>query len=127
MAEPRMKAVLLVEDEAELRELFSLLLESEQLKVLQAGNGPDALKVLEENAGAIDLIVTDMNLPGLDGTKIVARARAMAPSAKILAMSGYGGPEMQSVASKAGADGFLSKPFHPTQAVLAVKQMLDLP
>jgi CheY-like chemotaxis protein len=119
------KAVLVVEDEADLRELFSLMLEGERIEVLQAGDGTEALRLLEQRGASIDLIVTDMNLPGADGPKVMARAREIAPGAKILVMSGYGGTDMLSAVQ--GADGFMTKPFNPTQALATVKQLLELP
>jgi CheY-like chemotaxis protein len=119
------KAVLVIEDEAELRQLFGLLLEAEQIEVFQAADGPEALRLLEEKAGSIGLVVTDMNLPGMTGPEIVARARLMVPEAKILAMSGFSGQSMVSAAG--AADGFLAKPFDPMTAVATVKQMLDRP
>jgi two-component system response regulator (stage 0 sporulation protein F) len=117
------KAVLVIEDEAELRQLFGLLLEAEQIEVFQAADGPEALRLLEEKAGSIGLVVTDMNLPGMTGPEIVARARLMVPDAKILAMSGFSGQSMVNAAGS--ADAFMAKPFDPMTAVATVKQMLD--
>jgi len=116
------KAVLVVEDEAELRQLFGLLLEAEQIEVFQAADGTEALRLLEEKSESIGLVVTDMNLPGIGGPEIMARARLMVPGAKILAMSGYGGANMISAAGS--ADAFMSKPFDPIKAVATVKQLL---
>ncbi len=120
-------AILLVEDELEFRRLFALLLEAEGLEVLQAADGREALRVLEEHGQEIHLVVTDMNLPGADGTLIVSRARTAAPDAKILAMSGYGGSDMRRAAAEAGADEFMNKPFDPPGAVKAVKRLLGMP
>jgi CheY-like chemotaxis protein len=124
--EPR-RVILLVEDELELRNLFALMLEAEGLEVLQAGDGGEALRLLSERGQGIDLVVTDMNLPGSDGTMIVAHAHRVAPSARILAMSGYGGTEMRRAASDAGAHKFMNKPFDPHGAVQTVKQLLGMP
>jgi CheY-like chemotaxis protein len=116
-----------VEDEAELRTLFALMLEALGLEVLQAGGGAEAMGLLTERGGGIDIVVTDMNLPRGDGTMIIAHARRQAPGVKILAMSGYGGADMRQAASSAGADEFLDKPFTPPRAVEIVKHLLDLP
>jgi DNA-binding NtrC family response regulator len=67
-----------------------------------------------------------MNLPGPDGTLIVSHAHRVAPAAKILAMSGYGGPDMRRAASEAGADEFMNKPFDPPRAVNTIKRLLEL-
>ncbi len=119
-------AILLVEDEIEFRHLFALLLEAEGLEVLQAADGREAIRVLEERGGEIRLVVTDMNLPGADGMLIVSRAREVAPAAKILAMSGYGGADMRRAAAGAGADEFINKPFDPPRAVETVKRLLGM-
>lgn len=111
----------------EFRRLFALLLEAEGLEVLQAADGGEALRVLEERGRAIHLVVTDMNLPGADGTRIVSRARTAVPGAKILAMSGYGGTDMRRAAAEAGADEFMNKPFDPPGAVRTVKRLLGMP
>ena len=115
-----------MEDEPELRALFALMLEAEGLEVLQVGGGAEALGVLRERGEGIDIVVTDMNLPRGDGTMIIAHARRLAPAAKILAMSGYGGADMRQAASNAGADEFLDKPFPPPHAVKTVLRLLDL-
>lgn len=120
-------AILLVEDEVEFRRLFALLLEAEGLEVLQAADGREAMHILEQRGREIHLVVTDMNLPGPDGTLIVSRTREVAPAAKILAMSGYGGTDMRRAAAEAGADEFMNKPFDPPRAVETVKRLLDMP
>ncbi len=121
------EAILLVEDELEFRRLFAMLLEAEGLEVLQVSDGREAIRVLEEHGREIRLVVTDMNLPGADGTLIVSRAREVAPAAKILAMSGYGGTDMRRAAAQAGADEFMNKPFDPPKAVETVKRLLGKP
>lgn len=118
--------VLLVEDEVEFRHLFALLLEAEGIEVVQAANGPEAMRALEQRGREIRLVVTDMNLPGTDGTLIASRTRETAPSAKILAMSGYGGADMRLAATEAGADEFMNKPFDPPRAVDTVKRLLGM-
>jgi CheY-like chemotaxis protein/hemerythrin-like domain-containing protein len=120
------RVVLLVEDELELRNLFALMLEAEGLEVLQAADGLEAMRLLDERGEAIHLVVTDMNLPGPDGTLIVSHAHRVIPAAKILAMSGYGGPDMRRAASEAGADEFMNKPFDPPRAVKTVKRLLEM-
>jgi CheY-like chemotaxis protein/hemerythrin-like domain-containing protein len=119
--------ILLVEDERELRNLFALLLAAEDLEVLQAGSGHEAVRLLNERGQEIRLVVTDMNLPGPGGTFIVSHARRVAPASKILAMSGYAGADMQRAAAEAGADEFINKPFDPLKAVKTVKRLLGTP
>ena len=121
---PAGKAVLLVEDEAELRQLFTLLLEAENLEVLSTGEGGEALRLLDERKEGIGVLVTDMNLPGANGPTIVAHARALYPSIRILAMSGFGGTEMLQTAEGAGVDEFINKPFNPPEAIATVRRLL---
>jgi DNA-binding NtrC family response regulator len=124
---PGRKVVLLVEDEAELRNLFALMLEAQGLEVLQAGGGKEAMHLLSDRGNWIDIVVTDMNLPGGDGTMVISHARRVAPAVKILAMSGYGGADMRQAAAEAGADEFLDKPFSPPRAVDTVRRLLEQP
>lgn len=81
--------LVLVEDEAEIRGMTRKYLESLGYKVLEAGNGEEALRLFREYAGAIDVIVTDIIMPGLRGDDLVREIRKQRPNTAAVFISGY--------------------------------------
>lgn len=79
---------MLVDDEPLVRLGTALLLEEFDHRVIQASNAAEGLKLLEEN-GAIELLITDFRMPGIDGMEMIAQAKAMRPAIKTLLMTGY--------------------------------------
>jgi DNA-binding response OmpR family regulator len=118
-------SILIVEDEQELRSLFAILLEMEGFKVLQADNGNQGLELLKKHAGEVKLLLTDLNMPQVAGMDLIARARALNPSIKIVGTSGMGGKAVQEMVIKAGADAFIAKPFQPSEAIAKLKTILQ--
>ncbi len=99
--------VLLVEDNATVREALRSMLVTLGFEVVAAGNGVEALEVLQEQAD-IALLVTDVMMPEMGGIELAGRARAMLPQLKVLLVSGY--TETTVEGSRTG-DPFLTKPF----------------
>jgi two-component system, cell cycle sensor histidine kinase and response regulator CckA len=83
------ETILLVEDEQGVRDLAREYLEIGGYKVLVAENGPAAVKILSEHKGAIDLVMTDVVMPGLSGSELTKRIEAVRPGIRIMYMSGY--------------------------------------
>src|SRR5262249_13401631 len=81
--------ILLVEDEKDLRHLNARGLSSRGYTVLQAGNGVEAIDVLEQHDGKIDLVVSDVVMPEMDGPALLKRLRKRKPELKIIFVSGY--------------------------------------
>ena len=103
--------VLLVEDEAGVRRLSRRILERGGYRVLEASNGDDAERLFAEHDATIDLVVSDVVMPGCGGPELVARLHVRAPALRVLYMSGY---TEQSAARNAGIDRgapFIEKPF----------------
>lgn len=84
------KKILLVEDEAELLELFSAELRERGYEVLPAGSGAYALDLIRERASEIHLLLADVVLPQVSGIALAHKLRKRSPGAKVLLMSGYG-------------------------------------
>jgi CheY-like chemotaxis protein len=118
------RGILLVEDEQELRSLFATLLQMEQFKVFEADDGARGLELLDQHRDEIDVVITDLNLPGMGGVELISRVRSLKPSVKIIGTSGIGGAEVEKMLHKAGADLFLAKPFAPQDAIRRVKEIL---
>ncbi len=119
------EVVLLVEDDASVRELFGLVLRRRGYTVLEAGDGAEALEVCGRSAGRIDLVVTDVVLPRVSGPQLVAALAGTRPGLKVLYLSGY--PESAGLRCDAtgAAEGFLQKPFVPAALARAVRAVLD--
>jgi two-component system cell cycle sensor histidine kinase/response regulator CckA len=117
--------ILLVEDEDGLRQLNARGLASRGYTVLEAGNGVEAIALLEKSDGEVDLVVSDVVMPEMDGPTLLRELRRRNPALKIIFVSGYAEDAFQ---KHLPADGeqfvFLAKPFTLKQLVNAVKETL---
>ena len=114
--------ILLVDDDAEIRELLELLLAGEGYAVLQAESGEAALDLLEKGAG-VDLIILDVMMPGLSGYKTCARIRETS-NVPILFLTARGMDTDLTLGFSAGGDDYLSKPFSNAELLSRVKALL---
>jgi len=119
--------VLVVEDEEPLRRLARRILESRGYRVLDAGNGVDAIRVLAQSQDRVDLIVTDVVMPGMGGRELVERILPVYPWIRVLFMSGY--TEDTILAHRVAQSGItvLEKPFTPDTLAREVRRALDRP
>lgn len=123
-AEPA--TVLVVEDEPAVRELVRTILDMRGYAVLEASGGADALRICEEHTGPIHLLLTDVLMPGMDGTEFVRRALVLRPRARVLYMSGY--PDSESLLQGLPlGTAFIQKPFGPDALASKVRQILRDP
>ena len=117
----------MIEDDELVRELARETLSLAVYRVLPAAYGESALGLADSEQAGIDLLVSDVMLPGMRGNEVVERIRAQQPDLKVVFMSGYS-DEMLDLA---GADGlhlaFLAKPFAPRALLELVRSMLDAP
>jgi len=123
MEHPASVGILVVDDEPELRGLLVMLLETEHFVVYEAEDGVDCLEMLRDHAEQIGLVITDLNLPRLGGTDLVAKIRALRPGVKILVMTGFAVEDAREALRQAGADEVLLKPFQPDMALEIVHQL----
>jgi two-component system, cell cycle sensor histidine kinase and response regulator CckA len=114
------RTILVVEDDDVLRQLISLVLQGSGFAVLEAGAGFPALALSRAHERPIDLLITDIVLPGVDGEKLAERVQRERPSTKVLFISGHAAE----IAPRLGAGNFLQKPFTPTAFLDAVKRLL---
>jgi PAS domain S-box-containing protein len=119
------ETILVVDDEASLRELAQRILTRSGYKVLLAQSGEEALVVHEENPGRIDATLLDLGMPGMGGHKCLKKILANNPKAKIVAASGYttDGQDQKSLGS--GAAAFLGKPYRKADLLAMVRSVLD--
>jgi two-component system, cell cycle sensor histidine kinase and response regulator CckA len=118
------EAVLLVEDEESVRQLVSETLESKGYRVMQAENGRAALDIVTSHPGTIDLLITDVVMPGMSGHQLAEQLRKDRPQLKVLYLSGY--------TEEALVDGnldrgkaFLQKPFTLQTLLRKVREVLN--
>jgi two-component system, cell cycle sensor histidine kinase and response regulator CckA len=116
--------ILLVEDEEGLRGLNARGLASRGYTVLEAGNGVEALEVLEREGGAVDLVVSDVVMPEMDGPTLLKEMRKTNPDLKIIFVSGYAEDAFEKNLPEGGQFAFLAKPFTLKQLVAAVKETI---
>jgi len=116
--------ILLVEDEEGLRSLNARGLRSRGYSVIEASNGIEALEALEEKNGAVDLVVSDVVMPEMDGPTLLRAVRSRNPDLKIIFVSGYAEDAFAKSLREDEKFDFLPKPFTLSQLVAAVKETM---
>jgi len=115
--------LLLVEDDSGLRELLQEELEAEGYQVTACGSAEDALVPLQQ--AEIDLLVSDLRLPGADGLSLLPAAQALSPAPAVLIITAFGSVQQAVNALQNGADDFLTKPLEIDHFLLTVKRLLE--
>jgi CheY-like chemotaxis protein len=111
--------VLLVEDDDDNRELMAEVLAAAGFDVVTAASGRDGLRSLAERS--VDVIVTDVGMPGMGGLELAAAARRVAPSVPIIVVTGWA--EREDIASARDVDAVLVKPVDPDVLAQAVNDV----
>jgi PAS domain S-box-containing protein len=113
------ETLLVVDDDHAVRKTMKRILESTGYQVLEASTGENALRILAAHGDAIDLLVTDLRMPKMDGRELTRRARELRPDLRVLVVSGMvdEGP--------LPSEGVLAKPFSPGSLLKRVEQLLD--
>jgi two-component system, cell cycle sensor histidine kinase and response regulator CckA len=119
------ETVLLVEDDRGVRTLARSALESLGYTVLEAHNGEQGVQVALAHSGPIDLVVTDVVMPGSGGRELADRVQAARPEAKVLFTSGYTDDAVVRHGILQSNVAFLQKPFTPTSLARKVREVLD--
>lgn len=123
--QPEKGTILLVDDEQAVRSIVLRILRRANYRVLEAESGEAALKLADEHEGHIDLVITDMFMPGLRGPEVVQRLAPKRPGLRALFMSGYADQDART-GVPAGAN-FLNKPFSAKELASAVEAVLKGP
>jgi two-component system cell cycle sensor histidine kinase/response regulator CckA len=116
--------ILLVEDEEGLRSLNARGLRSRGYSVIEASNGIEAMEALELKNGAVDLVVSDVVMPEMDGPTLLKTMRGRNPDLKIIFVSGYAEDAFEKSLPENQQFAFLPKPFTLSQLVAAVKETM---
>src|SRR5437867_9293536 len=115
--------VLIVEDNEVFQRPLQRTLEAAGCEVVAVLSGEDALEVLERSA--VDLLLTDHRLPGMDGLQLIARIKAKHPALAVIVMTAYGTTESAVEARRHGADDYLVKPFETPDLLRAFHRALE--
>jgi DNA-binding NtrC family response regulator len=122
---PPNETILLVEDNEEIRKLAMEFLAKQGYKVLEAGHGDDGLSICKQHQGPIDLVVTDVVLPGIDGQELAEHLLTLRPGMKVVYMSGYPIDLITHQSISETKKVFLQKPFKLDALVQKVREALD--
>ena len=119
------ETVLVAEDQAAVRDLMVRVLEDLGYIALAARDGADAVRIEEAHTGAIDLLLSDVIMPGLNGPDLAQRLLSRRPSLKVLYVSGFTSHLATRLGTIGGRAGFLQKPFTPDRLAAKVREVLD--
>ncbi len=115
--------ILVVEDEGMIRELLSTVLGAEGYVVDTVGSGEEGLKALEERL--YDVVLLDLNLPGMHGLNVLGAAPALQTDAQFIMMTAFGSVDTAVEAMKLGAFDYINKPFRTEELLLTVARALE--
>ncbi len=118
-----MPTILIIEDEAKMRRLLELNLGEDGFKTLSAGDAETGLKLL--GSETVDLVLTDLKLPGMSGLEFLQAAKRQNAALPIVVMTAFGSVETAVEAMKAGASDYVLKPFSLAEMRMVVHKELD--
>jgi signal transduction histidine kinase/ActR/RegA family two-component response regulator len=121
------ETILLAEDEESVRRLTATVLEQYGYRVIEARDGAAALDAAAAHDGPIDLLLTDVIMPGLNGRELADRFATVNPETRVLFMSGYAGEALSAQGVLDSSVAFLAKPFLPAELARRVRAVLDDP
>jgi DNA-binding NtrC family response regulator len=119
-----MPVILIVEDEAKMRRLLELNLGEDGFTTFSAGDAESGLKLLRENS--IDLVVTDLKLPGMNGLEFLQAVKHQNAALPVVVMTAFGTVETAVEAMKAGASDYVLKPFSLAEMRMVIHKELDV-
>jgi CheY-like chemotaxis protein len=121
------ETILLVEDEDVVRRLVAEILDDAGYAVLAASDGASALEIVRSHGGPLDLLVTDVVMPGMSGPEVAQAVSPLRPGLQVLYMSGYTDSAIVRHGVLDEGTAFLQKPFSSTELTAKVRSLLDAP
>jgi len=113
--------ILLVDDDPGVRFALSEVMCERGYRVVCASSGAQALASLD----GVDVVVTDLSMPGMDGLELVSQIAARAPALPVILLTAHGSENLVRIASSRGACGCLSKPFDIDEIARVIEQVID--
>jgi signal transduction histidine kinase/ActR/RegA family two-component response regulator len=121
------ETVLVVEDEAAIRRMVATALRLYGYQVVEAADAREAIELCERDEVSVELLVTDVIMPGMDGVELVSRLLGTRPDLRVLFISGYTDRALGHQGLRPGGTAFLEKPFTPEKLARKVRETLDEP
>jgi len=118
-----MTKILVVDDEESIRNLMRMNLELDGYSTLVAEDGPTALEIFEKESP--EVVLLDVRMPGMDGTEVLSRMKALNSDAEIIIVTGHGDMDMAVECLRKEASNFLTKPVSEDLLSLAIKRALE--
>jgi two-component system response regulator PilR (NtrC family) len=115
--------ILVVDDERSMREMLSILLEREGYEAVEAKNGQEALQLFQ--ASLFDLVISDIQMPGINGIELLTRIKTLAPEVPVLMITAFATAEQAVDAIKLGAFHYFTKPFNNDEIRALVRNALE--
>jgi len=122
-----MPTILVIEDEDAVRDMLKTTLERNGFRVLAASGGREALDLCESDPAAIDLLLTDIVMPGTSGTDLAGYLAVRYPTMRVIRMSGFTEAMLGESGLRRDDSLFLQKPFSREQLLAAIRTALDGP
>jgi CheY-like chemotaxis protein len=119
------KTLLIVDDDAHSRRAMTEILKYKGYRVLEAGSGADAVTMLSERREPVDLLLTDVVMPAMNGRELAARLTELRPGLKIIYVSGYSPDQISNYGVVGSGQTILLKPFTPETLSSRVRTALD--
>jgi CheY-like chemotaxis protein len=115
--------ILIVDDEVAVRDITRLTLENYGYRVLVAANGAEGVAIYARHSNEIEIIISDMNMPIMDGAAMIRAVQAIRPDVKILSSSGLT-PDINKRGGHAGVSAFISKPYTAEQLLQKLDELI---
>jgi signal transduction histidine kinase len=119
------ETVLIVDDEPDVRYFLEVILKAHGYRVLSARNAETALEMLSLRPGGIDILLSDVGLPAIDGFELSRRARQIQPRLKTILCSGYTDGSLKTKLAEEGIDGFIPKPYNTNALLQTIRAIVD--
>jgi DNA-binding NtrC family response regulator len=118
--------ILVVDDEVEIRNLTSEALDDFDYQVLLAASGEEALSLYGDRARVIDMVILDLNMPGMGGYQCLRELLVLDPGVRVLVASGYSSPGQHAEVMAEGAAGFIGKPYLLSELLAKIREILSM-
>jgi PAS domain S-box-containing protein len=122
----RGECILVVDDEASIREVARQALMEFGFQVMATGRGTEALRIFREHRGDIQLVLTDMMMPEMDGSALIAALRVLDPAIKIVGITGMSDPAGMNAMKTLELSGMLAKPFTIDELLAVIREVLPV-
>lgn len=116
--------ILMIEDNRTVSEMMSLFFQKEEWDADYAYDGIDAVKMFKEHPNEYDIVILDLNLPGMDGIQVNSEIRAVSPTIPVIIVTARDSESDEVLGFKVGADDYVTKPFSPLALIQRIKAVV---